>query len=156
MICKVFEKTGPGPQNGSQYGSFEEDWDYDDVCAEPDLSGVSPAMPAPTDCQSCPVGIESTSSFALVEPGPSSAEPGSSLAEPHINELSEGGDINELLGPFFMEHNGLLPIESNNNEVCRLVLYRHRASLSIRCDSNLVLLFLVILDSDLDGTFGLK
>nr|GLL28362.1 NAC domain-containing protein 82-like [Ipomoea trifida] len=116
VICKVFKKTGPGPQNGSQYGSFEEDWDYDDVCAEPDLSGVSPAMPASTDCQSCPVGIESTSSFALVEPGPSSAEPGSSLAEPHINELSEGGDINELLGPFFMEHNGLLPIESNNNE----------------------------------------
>ncbi|XP_019149694.1 PREDICTED: NAC domain-containing protein 82-like [Ipomoea nil] len=118
VICKVFEKTGSGPKNGSQYGRpfIEEDWDNDDVCAEPDLSGVSPAMPAPTDCQSCPVGIESTSNFTLVEPGPSSAEPGSSLAEPHINELPEDADMIELLCPFFMEENGLLPIESNNNK----------------------------------------
>lgn len=127
MICKVFEKTRSGPKNGSHYGRpfIEEDWDNDDVCAEPDLSGVSPAMLGPTDCQSCPVDIDSSSCFALVEPGPSSAEPGSSLAEPHINELLQDDDINNLLDLFFPEDNGLLPIESNNNEVCHLVLYQH-------------------------------
>lgn len=33
VVCRIFQKAGPGPQNGAQYGApfVEEEWDADDV-----------------------------------------------------------------------------------------------------------------------------
>lgn len=32
MVCRIFQKAGPGPQNGAQYGApfVEEEWEEDD------------------------------------------------------------------------------------------------------------------------------
>lgn len=32
MVCRIFQKAGPGPQNGAQYGApfVEEDWEEDE------------------------------------------------------------------------------------------------------------------------------
>jgi hypothetical protein len=40
VVCRIFQKAGPGPQNGAQYGApfVEEEWDKDDdedVCFLP-------------------------------------------------------------------------------------------------------------------------
>ena len=33
MVCRIFQKAGPGPQNGAQYGApfVEEEWEEDDA-----------------------------------------------------------------------------------------------------------------------------
>ncbi|RAL51590.1 hypothetical protein DM860_011092 [Cuscuta australis] len=113
-ICKVFEKAGSGPKNGSQYGVFrEEDWEDEEACHEKDLSVVSPAIVAHTDCQSCPV-VSSTvelgcsSNFTVDEPGPSYAEHGISLSELNANEILPDNIISEDI---FSS-----PIEINSNK----------------------------------------
>jgi hypothetical protein len=44
VVCRIFQKAGPGPQNGAQYGApfVEEEWDKDDdedVCLLPTVDG---------------------------------------------------------------------------------------------------------------------
>lgn len=38
MLCRIFQKSGPGPKNGEQYGApfIEEEWEDDDVALFPD------------------------------------------------------------------------------------------------------------------------
>jgi hypothetical protein len=33
VVCRIFQKAGPGPQNGAQYGApfVEEEWEEDDT-----------------------------------------------------------------------------------------------------------------------------
>lgn len=51
MLCKVFQKDGPGPRNGAQYGKpfNDEDWDNDE-----EIDGVGSV---PLAAMSAPVPI---------------------------------------------------------------------------------------------------
>ncbi|KAJ1401282.1 NAC domain [Sesbania bispinosa] len=49
VICRVFQKEGPGPRNGAQYGKpfNEEDWDEEEIgCVQTvPLAAISPQVP---------------------------------------------------------------------------------------------------------------
>ncbi|KAG8072958.1 hypothetical protein GUJ93_ZPchr0006g40769 [Zizania palustris] len=52
VVCRIFQKTGSGPQNGAQYGApyMEEEWEEDDDALEKaPVSGASTEMAAVTD-----------------------------------------------------------------------------------------------------------
>ncbi|CAH9092201.1 unnamed protein product [Cuscuta epithymum] len=114
VICKVFEKPGSGPKNGSQYGVFkEEDWEDKEACGKTDFSGASPAIDAHIDCQSSPVvtsayELDCTSKFSAVKPTLPYAENGLSLAELTTNEVQHHNA--------FPEDTGLVPTAINSNE----------------------------------------
>ncbi|WCJ34947.1 NAC domain containing protein 82 [Euphorbia peplus] len=72
VLCSVFEKDGPGPRNGAQYGApfNEEEWDDDDVGEVNGVDVVSCAIMAaalrPTN-QSHAVALPSTTSNSVAE-----------------------------------------------------------------------------------------
>lgn len=41
VLCRIFQKSGPGPKNGEQYGApfIEEEWDDDVVIPKKENSG---------------------------------------------------------------------------------------------------------------------
>ncbi|KAL5207701.1 hypothetical protein ABZP36_032136 [Zizania latifolia] len=52
VVCRIFQKTGSGPQNGAQYGApyMEEEWEEeDDAIENAPTSGASTEMAAVTD-----------------------------------------------------------------------------------------------------------
>ncbi|XP_004249904.1 NAC domain-containing protein 82 isoform X2 [Solanum lycopersicum] len=97
VLCKVFQKSGPGPKNGAQYGApfKEEDWEDDKIPAEPCTSDVFPAPPGRTDKPSGSNAIRmvdprSTSDWTSSEQSPSPIQPSVQklpLDEPDDEEL---------------------------------------------------------------------
>lgn len=87
MLCKVFQKSGPGPRNGAQYGApfKEEDWEDDEYPAEPCTSDVFPVPPERPDNRS------NSNVTRVVDPGSTSDWPSSeqspSLIQPSIQEM---------------------------------------------------------------------
>lgn len=87
VLCKVFQKSGPGPKNGAQYGApfKEEDWEDDEFPAEPCTSDVFPAPPERPDNQ------RNSNVTRAVDPGSTSDWPSSeqslSLIQPSIQEM---------------------------------------------------------------------
>ena len=86
VICKVFQKQGPGPRNGAQYGRpfNEEDWDDDEEGEIPSaaLSAQVPILTmtsnsSPQTEQHLPASgsIGATSMSCLSGPVPSPSEP---------------------------------------------------------------------------------
>lgn len=60
VLCKIFEKSGPGPRNGEQHGApfREEEWDVDDN--KESITFYNPSFPPrPADCQNLAV-VESS------------------------------------------------------------------------------------------------
>ncbi|RWR92811.1 NAC domain-containing protein 37-like protein isoform X2 [Cinnamomum micranthum f. kanehirae] len=56
VLCKIFEKSGPGPKNGEQHGApfREEEWDDDDNVES--ITFYNPSFPPrPVDCQNLAV-----------------------------------------------------------------------------------------------------
>ncbi|XP_055831893.1 NAC domain-containing protein 82-like isoform X2 [Solanum dulcamara] len=80
VLCKVFQKTGPGPKNGAQYGApfKEEDWEDDKIPAEPCTSDVFPAPPERPDNQN------NSNITRVVDPGSTSDWPSS---EQHLSPI---------------------------------------------------------------------
>ena len=123
MLCKVFQKSGPGPKNGAQYGApFNED-DYDDegICAE--SSAVDELAPP---LVSLPNNINGACSTSMIGPGNSMnslsfSEPCPSTAGPSVSEVSPAlrnndVDMDSLLA-VFREEGTSLPVETDNTEV---------------------------------------
>ncbi|KAK4369791.1 hypothetical protein RND71_009266 [Anisodus tanguticus] len=87
VLCKVFQKSGPGPKNGAQYGApfKEEDWEDDKILTEPCTSDVFPVPPGRPDNQSNSIVT------GVVEPGSTSGWPSSeqslSPIQPSIQRL---------------------------------------------------------------------
>ncbi|KAJ8526305.1 hypothetical protein K7X08_028782 [Anisodus acutangulus] len=87
VLCKVFQKSGPGPKNGAQYGApfKEEDWEDDNILTEPCTSDVFPVPPGRPDNQSNSIVT------GVVEPGSTSGWPSSeqslSPIQPSIQRL---------------------------------------------------------------------
>nr|XP_016459506.1 PREDICTED: NAC domain-containing protein 82-like [Nicotiana tabacum]XP_016459507.1 PREDICTED: NAC domain-containing protein 82-like [Nicotiana tabacum] len=73
VLCKVFQKSGPGPKNGAQYGApFKEaDWEDDEIPAEPCTSDVLCAPPQRPDNKN--YSIETS----MINPGSTSGWPSS-------------------------------------------------------------------------------
>ncbi|XP_030440262.1 NAC domain-containing protein 78-like [Syzygium oleosum] len=65
VLCRIFQKSGPGPKNGEQYGApfIEEEWEDDDVALFPDQEAMvvvdDEYVEADDLDQSIDVGIES-------------------------------------------------------------------------------------------------
>ncbi|KAJ6800989.1 NAC domain-containing protein 53-like isoform X2 [Iris pallida] len=105
VVCKIFQKSGPGPKNGEQYGApfVEEDWD--DItdndhavalpcfpCQEPSYDCPSLSNPVPFQFVHFEVGEPSSTPY-LSEAGPLSA------AIPAQSVTSEVGEPSSMLAP---------------------------------------------------------
>ncbi|MCD7469217.1 hypothetical protein HAX54_008078 [Datura stramonium] len=80
VLCKVFQKSGPGPKNGAQYGApfKEEDWEDDKIPSEPCISDVFPDSPGRPDNRS------NSSVIRVVDPQSTSDWPSS---EPRLSHI---------------------------------------------------------------------
>lgn len=120
VLCKVFQKSGPGPKNGAQYGApfNEEEWDDDAVTVAESLAvdGLASAAIVPSNnpnssaltnmmvpCSAC--------SCSLTEPGPSTA---GLVANETLPDLPGDDDIVSLLDMFTEETS--IPTGNDNNE----------------------------------------
>ncbi|XP_059624525.1 NAC domain-containing protein 82-like isoform X4 [Cornus florida] len=91
VICKIFKKSGSGPNNGAQYGApfNEEDWSDDE---EDDLSPEALVLP------------DDQNSASLFEASPSHAVPSEELSNIDLDKRSkavsslDGNDIYGCLG----------------------------------------------------------
>ncbi|XP_015165757.1 NAC domain-containing protein 82-like isoform X1 [Solanum tuberosum] len=99
VLYKVFQKSGPGPKNGAQYGApfKEEDWEDDKIPAEPCTSDVFPAPPGRPDKPS------TSNATRVVDPGSTSVWPSSELSpspiQPSVQKLPlDEPDDEELPG----------------------------------------------------------
>ncbi|XP_042495214.1 NAC domain-containing protein 82-like isoform X2 [Macadamia integrifolia] len=103
VICKIFEKSGPGPKNGEQYGApyREEDWEDDDISipvADPGFSSLA------QDDISIPVGDPGSSSLAQAEEHPPLREDNDIVSILAVFDrddgaaVSNGNDCNQNLG----------------------------------------------------------
>lgn len=99
MLCKVFQKSGPGPKNGAQYGApfKEEDWEDDKIPAEPCTSDVFPAPPGR------PHKSSNSNATRVVDPGSTSDWPSSeqspSPIQPSVQKMPlDEPDDEELPG----------------------------------------------------------
>ncbi|CAA2989254.1 NAC domain-containing 82-like isoform X1 [Olea europaea subsp. europaea] len=122
VLCKVFEKKGPGPKNGAQYGApfNEAEWDNDDetlICSGY-FPSHDPSVSASTLPQNCSSSVKtsmvvpgSTLESSLIEAGPSSVRP--SASDLVLNESDD--DIVHLLAPF-TAHSMLNFSEKRNRE----------------------------------------
>ncbi|KAL2553055.1 NAC domain-containing protein 82 [Forsythia ovata] len=123
VLCKVFQKNGPGPKNGAQYGApfNEADWDddNDDDIQIPVKSlpsdGPSSAASTVPENHSCSVITTmvdpgSTSGPSLIETGPSHIS-GPSISEVPL-DLSDD-EIVRLLAPF--TDDSVLLLNDNGN-----------------------------------------
>ena len=124
VICKVFQKDGPGPRNGAQYGRpfNEEDWDKEDEinCVE---SAPVAALPAavpiqPASCHSSVVNNVNlsvsecyglTSVSCLTGPMPSCS------AHPSAPSNQVDGDITPVPGSS-IEDNIMAPTQNTTTE----------------------------------------
>ncbi|KAK4359844.1 hypothetical protein RND71_022073 [Anisodus tanguticus] len=94
VLCKVFQKSGPGPKNGAQYGApfKEEDWEDDKIPAEPCTSDVFQVPPGRPDNQSNSIVT------GVVEPGSASDWPSSELSLSPIQRRSLDEPDDEIPG----------------------------------------------------------
>ena len=138
MLCKVFQKDGPGPRNGAQYGRpfNEEDWDDDEEeigGLESILSAMSPLVPmlpaAPsisvaTGVQDLPangcIGQSSLSCLAGASPSPCIIHPptpSDQVTSTNNPQVPVEDDILHLLD-CFREVNPLALNGNEETEVC--------------------------------------
>ncbi|KAK2980391.1 hypothetical protein RJ640_014564 [Escallonia rubra] len=82
VLCKVFQKSGPGPKNGAQYGApfNEEEWNDDgEICLEfSQANGLDSAFIVPPNNQKSSAVTSTTvpgnrTSWSFLQPGPSAA-----------------------------------------------------------------------------------
>lgn len=125
MLCKVFQKSGPGPKNGAQYGApfNEEEWsDVEEICSElspVDGRALNHVLPSNMN-NSAAVSLivpGSSCSHSISKPGPSTAGP--SYDMPDLPDLPEE-DIGALLSDMLTEDSTILPIENSVAEVRNL------------------------------------
>lgn len=130
VLCIVFQKDGPGPRNGAQYGApfREEDWENDEDVDCVDVIS-SAALPRPTPNQISPVAESShvpekqcigTSESCLSDTIPPTCKMLPSA--PVINDVSKevaqdlGEDDILALLDYFTEDNNLIPNENGQIE----------------------------------------
>ena len=102
MLCKIFQKSGPGPKNGAQYGApfNEEEWNSEDeadhIESLPFSSIDVPAMVLNENQSNSilrdTVGPEDTPSGFPSNSGPSQSLPSADMVLPSVPD----GDIFEL------------------------------------------------------------
>lgn len=122
MICKVFQKEGPGPRNGAQYGRpfNEEDWNdeeigipYVDSSAPVPISSITSNTSVPNDQYLLAGGCTgSTSTSCLTGMMPS---PGLEIPSPPSNQAVNSDE--EILSMLDIFKEDTLP------EVCFLFLF---------------------------------
>ena len=130
MLCKIFQKSGPGPKNGAQYGApfNEEEWNSEDeadhIESLPFSSIDVPAMVLnenqsnsilrdTVDPEDMPSGFPSNS-------GPSQSLPSADMVLPSVPdgdiELPDDTELQSMLDMF--EESGILVSDENDeNEV---------------------------------------
>lgn len=123
MLCKVFQKNGPGPKNGAQYGApfNEADWADDDAqnhAISLASDGPSPTMVMQPEEQSFPLerglfGPGNTSGLPVLEEGPSPSA-GGPTSEVVVEEADD--EIEHLLASF-ADEDTLLSNENGINQV---------------------------------------
>ncbi|XP_060186772.1 NAC domain-containing protein 82-like isoform X2 [Lycium barbarum] len=119
VLCKVFQKSGPGPKNGAQYGApfKEEDWEDAKIPSEPCTSDVFPVD------EEVPGQLNSSYSFSplLILPEKQSCPVGPSMVNPvsgPTNEMppdEQGDEIDGLLD-IFTEDPTLLSAGNETNQ----------------------------------------
>ncbi|KAF8411692.1 hypothetical protein HHK36_004250 [Tetracentron sinense] len=121
VLCKIFQKSGPGPKNGEQYGApfKEEDWNDDVVnnsveyfnLADPDTPPLVLA-----DDQSISMVktmlVPGSTWWPPLEPIPCQTESSNSCKE--LLSLSEDDEIVSLLA-IFRDEDSVLPNDNDNN-----------------------------------------
>eukprot|EP00268_Persea_americana_P008205 TRINITY_DN13162_c0_g1_i1.p1 TRINITY_DN13162_c0_g1~~TRINITY_DN13162_c0_g1_i1.p1 ORF type:complete len:490 (+),score=116.67 TRINITY_DN13162_c0_g1_i1:450-1919(+) len=56
VLCKIFEKSGPGPKNGEQHGAPFREEEWDEVDNDESITFYNPSFPPrPADCQNLAV-----------------------------------------------------------------------------------------------------
>lgn len=133
MICRVFQKEGPGPRNGAQYGKpfNEEDWDKEEeIDCVVSLPVVALSAPDPIQLTTCHnsvandmrpstsecIGLTSGSCLSGLMPS-CLTHP---LAAPSSSTQADDGIL--LMLDTFKEGNTLALNENNRIEVCNLFL----------------------------------
>ncbi|KAL6993023.1 hypothetical protein U1Q18_011138 [Sarracenia purpurea var. burkii] len=113
VLCKIFQKSGPGPKNGAQYGApfNEEEWDDDaEICAESLPSAGVPQLPLPCDGS---VFVPETTVCGPLCPSMSKTMPLADEVLPPDPDNNE--DIVSMLD-MFREDSSLLPYQDGNNK----------------------------------------
>lgn len=120
MLCKIFQKSGPGPKNGAQYGApfNEEEWNSEDEADHIESLPFSCIDVPPmvlNDNQSNSilrdtVGPEDTPSGFPSNSGPSQSLPSTDMVLPSVPD----GDIFEL--PVDNELMSMLDMFEDSNE----------------------------------------
>ncbi|XP_074311731.1 NAC domain-containing protein 17-like [Silene latifolia] len=127
VICKVYEKSGPGPKNGENYGApfVEEEWDSDDddnvgnvENVEPDSGpsipvnvGHNPDGSAVTSTPVCQEHVGPLTPSAVQQPLPPLIESGEDEIDRLLAAFIEGDDSQILESDIF---NGLEDLGGGN------------------------------------------
>jgi hypothetical protein len=103
VVCKLFEKSGPGPKNGAQYGApfNEEEWSEDDEVETPAVTELVHLLPGPANSS------EPTSQLELFKAGPSITT---------LRNEADNDDIVALLDMFTDVDTLPLRFKDNNNK----------------------------------------
>ncbi|XP_061355096.1 NAC domain-containing protein 82-like isoform X2 [Gastrolobium bilobum] len=116
VICKVFQKEGPGPRNGAQYGKpfNEEDWDKEEISVSvPAMSAQVPIQPS-TSHISVEKHMHSSTTGCIGLTSVSSPSGLSSyLTHPSAPSNQVDDDILRMLD-YFKEDDYTLPVNENN------------------------------------------
>ncbi|XP_059624522.1 NAC domain-containing protein 82-like isoform X1 [Cornus florida] len=112
VICKIFKKSGSGPNNGAQYGApfNEEDWSDDE---EDDLSPEALVLP------------DDQNSASLFEASPSHAVPSEEVPQPLLDDDDLG-----LLLAMFVDDGDLLSSENENVQLSNIDLDKRSKAVS--------------------------
>nr|DAD22661.1 TPA_asm: hypothetical protein HUJ06_024124 [Nelumbo nucifera] len=115
VLCRIFQKSGPGPRNGEQYGApfREEDWE-DDVNDPFSLPLADPGSPSILLDDDQNVSIVPGSAFgSSLEPIPCQAGPSNNTSD---HTLPEDDDIVSLLALFGNEEEVLVSTSNVSSE----------------------------------------
>ncbi|KAJ0097903.1 hypothetical protein Patl1_27905 [Pistacia atlantica] len=118
VLCKVFQKDGPGPRNGAQYGApfKEEDWDDDeDVSCMGLVSEGVHSIPVPNLIS--PVAASSSCLSDSIPPANNvpSPTPENNGVPSEVATVFPEDDIVSMLA-MFREDSSLFPNENGENE----------------------------------------
>lgn len=92
VLCEVFEKSGPGPRNGEQYGVpfREEEWDDDvDIESTEALTIAGLFIPPPAQASSQSTSIATSENLFLQDP----AEDDGMLSVLEVPEIADSEDL---------------------------------------------------------------
>lgn len=127
VLCKIFEKSGPGPRNGEQHGApfREEEWDdydKDDVINSPMITFDNPSSSRPADHQNLPM-VQSSVDFnnesdSLGRSFPEHSE--AIVAAEDDSSSLEGFNVEELLDLLSENEDDALVPNVNDVEVSML------------------------------------